>query len=121
MRIASSPTLRIAAGLLLAALLSMVGYQVFRRWISHGPEVLLERADAVLWHKIRPDSPQTKKNIETARLFKRFAFGRSATLQSRVLLFHPLSAAPVSEEDSTFLFDSLLNAFSCVQPMTALA
>jgi hypothetical protein len=121
MRIASSPTLRITAGLLLAALLSIVGYQVFRRWISHGPEALLERADAALWRKIRPDSPQTKKNIETARLFKRFAFGRSTTSRSRVHLFHPLSVAPVSEEDSTFLFDSLPNSFSCVQPITALA
>jgi CHAT domain-containing protein len=49
MRIASSPTLRIAIGLLLAALLSIVGYQVFRRWISHGPEALLERADEMSW------------------------------------------------------------------------
>ena len=48
MRTASSPTLRIAAGLLLAALLSIVGFQVFRRWVSHGPEALLERADAPL-------------------------------------------------------------------------
>jgi hypothetical protein len=45
MRIASSPTLRIATGLFLVALLSIVGYQVFRRWISHGPEALRERAD----------------------------------------------------------------------------
>ena len=49
MRIASSPTLRIATGLLLAALLSIVGYRVFRRWISQGPEALLERADEMSW------------------------------------------------------------------------
>jgi hypothetical protein len=49
MRIASSPNLRIAAGSLLAALLSIVGYQVFRQWISHGPEALQERADDVSW------------------------------------------------------------------------
>ena len=49
MRNALSPNLRIAAGLLLAALLSIVGYQVFRRWISHGPEALLERADDLSW------------------------------------------------------------------------
>jgi hypothetical protein len=49
MRIALSPNLRIAAGLLLAALLSIVGYQVFRRWISHGPEALLKRADDLSW------------------------------------------------------------------------
>ena len=83
MRIAFPPTLRIAAGLLLAALLSIVGYQVFRRWIAHGPEVLLERADASLWHKNRPDSPQTKTNIETARLFKRFALGTVHLLRDR--------------------------------------
>ena len=49
MRIAFSPNLRIATGLLLAALLSIVGYQVFRRWISQGPEALLERADKMSW------------------------------------------------------------------------
>jgi tetratricopeptide (TPR) repeat protein len=49
MRIASSPTLRIAAGLLLAALLSVVGYQVVRRLSSHGPEALLKRADDLSW------------------------------------------------------------------------
>jgi len=49
MRIASSPNLRIAAGLPFAALLSIVGYRVFRRWISHGLEVLLERADDLSW------------------------------------------------------------------------
>jgi hypothetical protein len=49
MRIASSPTLRIAAGLLLAVLLSVVGYQVVRRLNSHGPEALLKRADEMSW------------------------------------------------------------------------
>ena len=49
MRIAVSPTLRIATGLLLAALLSIVGYKVFRRWISQGPEALLKRADDLSW------------------------------------------------------------------------
>ena len=49
MRIASSPTLRIAAGLLLAVLLSVVGYQVVRRLNSHGPEALLTRADDLSW------------------------------------------------------------------------
>jgi len=45
----SSPTIRIAAGLLLAALLSVVGYQVFRRRNSQGPEALLKRADDLSW------------------------------------------------------------------------
>jgi hypothetical protein len=49
-RIASSPTLRIAAGLLVALLLSVVGFQVFRRLNSHGPEAMLERADDLSWH-----------------------------------------------------------------------
>jgi hypothetical protein len=44
-RIATSPTLRIAAGLLLAVLLSVVGYRVVRRLNSHGPEALLKRAE----------------------------------------------------------------------------
>ena len=47
MRVASSPTLRIAAGLLLAVLLSVVGYQVVRRLNSHGPEAQLQRADGL--------------------------------------------------------------------------
>ncbi len=49
MRIASPPTLRIATGLLLAVLLSVVGYQVVRRLNSHGPEALLKRADEMSW------------------------------------------------------------------------
>ncbi|MGC1872788.1 MAG: hypothetical protein WA700_17640 [Acidobacteriaceae bacterium] len=49
MRVAFSPNLRIAAGSLLAVLLSVVGYQVFRRLNSHGPEALLERADEMSW------------------------------------------------------------------------
>ena len=49
MRIAPSPTLRIASGLLLAALLIAVGYQVFRRLNSQAPDALLERADEMSW------------------------------------------------------------------------
>src|SRR5271155_5582640 len=49
MRNAVSPTLRIATGLLLAVLLSVVGYQVLRRWNSRSPEALLKRADEMSW------------------------------------------------------------------------
>jgi hypothetical protein len=49
MRIAFSSTLRIAAGLLLAVLLSCVGYQVLRRRNSGAPEALLTRADEMSW------------------------------------------------------------------------
>jgi CHAT domain-containing protein len=48
MRFALPPSLRIATGLLLAALLSFVGYQVFLR-TSHSPEALLKRADDLSW------------------------------------------------------------------------
>ena len=52
MRIASSPNLRIATGLLLAVLLSVVGYQVVRRLNSHRPEALLKQADGLSWPDI---------------------------------------------------------------------
>ena len=48
MRIAS-PTFRIATGLLLAVLLSVVGYQVFRQSSFDTPEELLKRADEMSW------------------------------------------------------------------------
>ena len=53
MRITASPTLRIAAGLLLAVLLSVVGDQVVRRLSSHDPEARLKRADKLLRESIR--------------------------------------------------------------------
>jgi hypothetical protein len=53
MRIASSPNLRIATGLLLAVLLSVVGHQVVRRLTSRGPEALLKRADGSSWPDIQ--------------------------------------------------------------------
>jgi len=49
MRIAFSSTFRTAAGLLLAVLLSCVGYQVLRRRNSGAPEALLKRADEMAW------------------------------------------------------------------------
>ena len=48
MRIAFSPSLRIGAGLVLVALLSIVGYQVFLR-TSSAPEALLKQADDLSW------------------------------------------------------------------------
>jgi CHAT domain-containing protein len=48
MREVISPLFRIAAGLLIAALLSIVGYQVYLR-TSSAPEVLLKRADDLSW------------------------------------------------------------------------
>ncbi len=49
MRIAVPPSFRIVAGLLLAALLSVVGYQAFRRQDSQSPEALLKHADDLSW------------------------------------------------------------------------
>ena len=49
MRIASSPIVRIASGLLLATLLGFIGYQVFRRRNPNAPEALLKRADDLSW------------------------------------------------------------------------
>ena len=49
MRIAFSSTFRIAAGLLLAVLLSIVGYQVLRKRNPDAPEALLKRADDMSW------------------------------------------------------------------------
>ena len=68
-RIASSPNARIAAGLLLAVLLSVVGYQVVRRLNSHGPEALLERADGplrlVLVNLTKPSVPSRKQRVQS--------------------------------------------------------
>jgi hypothetical protein len=70
MRIAFSPKRRIAAGLLLAALLSIVGYRVFRRWVSHGPEALLERADEMSWLvrtlRLKPAYSRTEQKLAPA-------------------------------------------------------
>lgn len=49
MRIGFSPRRRIASGLFLAALLSIVGYQVLRRRSSQAPEAQLKRADDMSW------------------------------------------------------------------------
>jgi tetratricopeptide (TPR) repeat protein len=49
MRVAVSPTLRIAAGFLLAVLSGAVGYHVFHRKALGTPKALLEQADAMSW------------------------------------------------------------------------
>lgn len=49
MRAAVLPKLRIAAGLLLAVLLSVVGCHVLRWRNPASPEALLERADEMSW------------------------------------------------------------------------
>lgn len=49
MRIASSPAVRITAGVLVAASLGAVGYRTVRRRNPDSPETLLERADKMSW------------------------------------------------------------------------
>jgi hypothetical protein len=49
MRIASSPAVRITAGVLVAASLGAVGYRIIRRKNPDSPEALLERADKMSW------------------------------------------------------------------------
>ncbi len=49
MRIASSPAVRITAGVLVAVSLGAVGYRTVRRRKPDSPEALLERADKMSW------------------------------------------------------------------------
>jgi hypothetical protein len=48
-----SPTFRIGFGLLLAVLLSVVGYQVLRRSSFYAPDALLQQADGSSWPDIQ--------------------------------------------------------------------
>jgi len=84
MRIASSPTHRIAAGLLLAVLLSVVGYQVVRRLHSHGPEELLKRADDPSWPnnwtQATPHYRQAKNEINQRLQFSKALCARVSPL-----------------------------------------
>jgi CHAT domain-containing protein len=92
MRIASSPTLRIAAGLLFAALLSIVGYRVCRRWFSHGPEALLERADEMSW---------LNSWIDAEPLYHQAELGFIRSHQYSKALYARVSQMPAHSESST--------------------
>ncbi len=59
MRIASSPTLRIAAGWLLIVLASVVGYTVVRQLSARSPEALLKRAE----EKLLPDDRTAEETL----------------------------------------------------------
>lgn len=116
MRIASSLTLRIAAGLLLAALLSIVGYKVFRRSISHGPEALPERADDSLWlaslihaqpidlrspkNLIKPHPFSTALHAIVGRMHARIKISSSIPNANLVLIFRRLLAAGLVRQAS---------------------
>ena len=91
MRIAISPRLRIGAGLLLAALLSIVGYQVFLH-MSSAPEVLLKRADDLSWLNSWIAAEPIYRQAESEFLHRG---NRSKALYARV------SLVPAHSESST--------------------
>jgi len=97
MRIALPPSLRIATGLFLAALLSIVGYQVFLR-TSSAPEALLKQADDLSW---------LNSWIAAEPLYRR---AELAFLQEHDLskaLYARVSQIPAQSESSTTVPDQL--------------
>ena len=113
MRIASSPKRRIAAGLLIAALLSIVGYEVFRRWVSHGPEALLERADAPLrFGCVLPAFLQSR----TLNRKDRFTAGVVCPNPRTIIRIFDSNSIPFLRQfrprDPEFEFTALIDAFS---------
>ena len=49
MRIATSPSFRVATGLLLAVVLGLIGYRFLRSETSDGPDALIKQADEMSW------------------------------------------------------------------------
>jgi CHAT domain-containing protein len=91
MRTALPPSLRIASGLLLAALLSFVGYQVFLR-TSHSPEALLKRADDLSW---------LNSWIAAAPLYRQAELGFTQKGDSAKALYARVSQVLPQSESST--------------------
>jgi len=92
MRIASSPTLRIAAGLLSTVLLSVTGYKVFWWCNSHGPEALLKRADEMSW---------LNSWIEAEPLYRQAEQEFTQRHQLSKALYARVSQMPAHSESST--------------------
>lgn len=97
MRIAFSPSPRIAAGLLLAALLSIVGYQVFLH-TSSAPEALLKRADDLSW---------LNSWIEAAPLYHRAELQFLQEHDLSKALYAHVSQIPAQSESSTTIPNQL--------------
>ena len=98
MRIASSPTLRIATGLLVAVLLSVVGYQVARRLSSHGPEALLKQADGLLRFLGAAETEPSRLLIE--QLPHTFSVARHVLAASEPLHAAIRCTSPMASHDS---------------------
>jgi CHAT domain-containing protein len=92
MRIASSPTLRIAAGLLSTVLLSVTGYKVFWWCNSHAPEALLKRADEMSW---------LNSWIEAEPLYRQAEQEFTQRHQLSKALYARVSQMPAHSESST--------------------
>src|SRR5579884_880845 len=92
MRIAVPPSLRIVAGFLLAALLSVVGYQVFRRRDSPSPEALLKHADHLAW---------LNAWIQAEPYYRRAEIAFRAKGDSSKALYAQVSEMPAKSESST--------------------
>lgn len=90
-RIAVPPSLRIVAGLLLAALLSVVGYQVFRRRDSQAPEALLKQADDLSW---------LNSWIQAEPYYRRAEIGFRSRGESSKALYAQVSEMPAKSESS---------------------
>jgi hypothetical protein len=91
MRVAS-PTLRIATGLLLAVLLSVVGYQVLRHSSFYAPEVLLKQADEMSW---------LNSWIEAEPLYRQAEQEFTRRHQLSKALYARVSQMPAHSESST--------------------
>jgi CHAT domain-containing protein len=91
MRIAS-PTFRIGFGLLLAVLLSVVGYQVFRRSSFYAPDALLQQADEKSW---------LNSWIEAEPLYRQAEQEFTQRHQLSKALYARVSEMPAHSESST--------------------
>ena len=91
MRIAS-PTFRIATGLLLAVLLSVVGYQVFRHSSFYAPEALMKQADEMSW---------LNSWIEAEPLYRQAEQEFTRRHQLSKALYARVSQMPAHSESST--------------------
>ena len=92
MRIAFSSTFRIAAGLLLAVLLSIVGYHVLRKRNPDAPEALLKRADDMSW---------LNNWIGAAPLYRQAELQFNQKGQFSKALYARVSEIPARSESST--------------------
>src|SRR6185437_11134637 len=92
MRIAFSPKFRIASGLLLAALLSIVGFRYTRRRSSQSPDALLKQADDLSW---------LNSWIQAEHLYHRAELGFVQRHELSKALYAHVSQIPAQSESST--------------------